>query len=77
MLARPSSFSLTARDGVDKISEGTHDRCVIDAAKFNAKVAARLAGFCGGKGSRSEYPGSPWLDKGGRSWPVLWVTSWW
>jgi fluoroacetyl-CoA thioesterase len=39
---RKLSFSLTAHDGVDKISQGTHDRFVIDAAKFNAKVAAKL-----------------------------------
>ena len=31
-------FSITAEDGVDKISEGTHERFVIDAAKFNAGV---------------------------------------
>jgi fluoroacetyl-CoA thioesterase len=34
-------FSLTAHDGVDKISEGTHERFVIDAGKFNAKVAEK------------------------------------
>jgi fluoroacetyl-CoA thioesterase len=38
---RKLSFSLAADDGVDKISEGTHERFVIDAAKFNAKVAAK------------------------------------
>jgi len=47
---RKLSFTLTAHDGVDKISEGTHDRFVIDAEKFNAKVAAKLEGFCGGSG---------------------------
>ena len=31
-------FSITADDGVDKISEGTHERFVIDAVKFNAGV---------------------------------------
>ena len=34
-------FSVTADDGVDKISEGTHERFVIDAAKFNARVAQK------------------------------------
>src|SRR5690242_11047867 len=34
-------FSLTAHDGVDKITEGTHERFVIDAGKFNAKVAEK------------------------------------
>jgi len=35
---RKLSFTLTAHDGVDKISEGTHERFVIDAARFNAKL---------------------------------------
>lgn len=35
-------FSIVANDGIDKISEGTHDRFIIDAAKFNAKMAAKL-----------------------------------
>jgi len=34
-------FSVSADDGVDKISEGTHERFVIDAAKFNARVAQK------------------------------------
>jgi len=34
-------FSIVADDGIDKISEGTHERFVIDAAKFNAKVAEK------------------------------------
>ena len=38
---RKLSFSLVADDGVDKISEGTHDRFIISAAKFNAKMAAK------------------------------------
>jgi fluoroacetyl-CoA thioesterase len=38
---RKLSFSIIADDGVDTISEGTHDRFVIDAAKFNAKMAAK------------------------------------
>jgi len=38
---RKLSFSIVADDGVDKISEGTHDRFVINAAKFNAKMAAK------------------------------------
>ena len=31
-------FSIIADDGIDKISQGTHERFIIDAAKFNAKV---------------------------------------
>ena len=39
---RKLSFSLSAHDGADRISEGTHERFVIDAAKFNAKVADKM-----------------------------------
>jgi fluoroacetyl-CoA thioesterase len=35
-------FSIVADDGIDKISEGTHQRFIIDAAKFNAKLAAKI-----------------------------------
>ena len=35
-------FSIVANDGIDKISEGTHDRFIIDAAKFNSKVTAKI-----------------------------------
>lgn len=37
------TFSIVADDGVDKISEGTHERFIIDAAKFNAKLEAKAA----------------------------------
>lgn len=39
-------FTLSAHDGVDTIAEGTHERFVIDAARFSANVAekARTAG---------------------------------
>lgn len=40
---RKLRFSLSSDDGVDTISEGTHDRFVIDAARFNAKAAEKLA----------------------------------
>jgi fluoroacetyl-CoA thioesterase len=40
---RQLTFSLTAEDGVDKISEGTHQRFVIDAERFNARAAAKAA----------------------------------
>jgi len=44
---RKLSFSLSAHDGVDKISEGTHERMVIDAVRFNARIAekSRAAGI--------------------------------
>jgi fluoroacetyl-CoA thioesterase len=35
---RKLSFSLEADDGVEKISEGTHDRFIIYPEKFNKKV---------------------------------------
>ena len=41
MDGRKLSFSIVADDGVDTISEGTHDRFIIDAAKFNSKMAAK------------------------------------
>ena len=34
-------FSIAADDGVDTISRGTHERFVIDAAKFNRKVSKK------------------------------------
>jgi fluoroacetyl-CoA thioesterase len=38
---RKLSFFLTAHDGVDRIAEGTHERFVIDAARFKAGVAEK------------------------------------
>lgn len=35
---RKLSFSITADDGIEKISEGTHERFIIYPEKFNAKV---------------------------------------
>lgn len=35
------TFSIVADDGRDKISEGRHERFIIDAAKFNAAVAKK------------------------------------
>jgi fluoroacetyl-CoA thioesterase len=40
---RKLTFSLAADDGMDTISEGTHERFVIDAEKFNAKAAAKMS----------------------------------
>ena len=34
-------FAVEAWDGIDKICEGTHERHVIDAEKFNARLAAK------------------------------------
>jgi fluoroacetyl-CoA thioesterase len=38
---RKLTFFLEADDGADLISQGYHERFVIDAAKFNAKVEAK------------------------------------
>ena len=38
---RRLSFSIVASDGVDEISHGTHERFVIDRARFDAKVALK------------------------------------
>lgn len=38
---RKLTFSIIADDGVDKISEGTHERFIIDAVKFNSKAEAK------------------------------------
>lgn len=35
---RKLSFSLSAHNGVNKISEGTHERMLIDSVEFNAKM---------------------------------------
>jgi fluoroacetyl-CoA thioesterase len=40
---RKLSFAVEAHDGMDRISSGTHERFVIDAARFNAKVADKAA----------------------------------
>lgn len=37
------TFSIVADDGVDKISEGLHERFIINAPKFNARVEAKAA----------------------------------
>ncbi len=40
---RKLTFYIQAEDEFDQISEGFHHRFVIDAPKFNAKMAAKLA----------------------------------
>jgi fluoroacetyl-CoA thioesterase len=41
MEGRKLFFTLSAHDGIDKISEGTHERYIIDAVRFNAQVEAK------------------------------------
>ncbi|MBS0447169.1 MAG: thioesterase family protein [Proteobacteria bacterium] len=38
---RKLSFAVEAHDGIDTISRGTHQRVVIDRARFDAKLAAK------------------------------------
>jgi fluoroacetyl-CoA thioesterase len=40
---RMVAFSVRASDGVDPITEGTHQRVVIDAERFDKKVAEKAA----------------------------------
>jgi fluoroacetyl-CoA thioesterase len=40
---RKMSFSVSAHDGIDSITSGTHQRIVIDPVKFNEKMAAKAA----------------------------------
>lgn len=35
-------FAVEAHDGVDLIAKGTHERFVIDRAKFDAKAASKI-----------------------------------
>jgi fluoroacetyl-CoA thioesterase len=39
---RKLTFKVQASDGVDKISEGTHERFIIDKEKFDARVATKV-----------------------------------
>ncbi len=41
---RKLTFSIVADDGIDQISEGTHERFIINASKFKSKVEAKAAG---------------------------------
>ena len=38
---RKLTFSIIAYDGIDKISEGIHERFIISASKFNEKMKAK------------------------------------
>jgi fluoroacetyl-CoA thioesterase len=40
---RKLAFSVSANDGVDTITEGRHERFVIDRARFAAKLQSKLA----------------------------------
>lgn len=49
---RRITFRASAHDGVDLISEGTHERFVIDAAKFDAKLQAKRGAGTGSVAAR-------------------------
>jgi fluoroacetyl-CoA thioesterase len=53
---RKLTFYILAEDDFDQISEGFHHRFIIDAAKFNAKMAAKRAQKSGT--SEEQSPGS-------------------
>jgi fluoroacetyl-CoA thioesterase len=38
---RKLTFTLSAHDGVDEISRGSHERHVIDVSRFNEKIARK------------------------------------
>lgn len=40
---RRLTFAVEAHDGVETISRGTHERAVIDAARFSSRTQAKLA----------------------------------
>ena len=40
---RRLEFAVSAHDGVDAVSTGTHERYIIDSAKFGIKVAEKAA----------------------------------
>ena len=42
---RKLTFFLEAFDGVDKISDGTHERFIIDADKFNASIQNKAKSY--------------------------------
>ncbi len=47
---RKLTFGVRAEDEVEVISEGSHERFVIDAARFRAKAAAKAPGSGEGRG---------------------------
>jgi fluoroacetyl-CoA thioesterase len=40
---RKLTFAVSAHDGVDAITEGRHERHVIDAARFDSRVKSKAA----------------------------------
>jgi fluoroacetyl-CoA thioesterase len=46
---RRLTFAVSAHDGVDEICRGSHERFVIDTARFNEKVSRKRDGVRAGK----------------------------
>ena len=44
MEGRRLTFAVSAHDGVDLISQGTHERFVIDRARFDGKIGKKRSG---------------------------------
>jgi fluoroacetyl-CoA thioesterase len=49
---RTPAFSVTADDGVDVICRGTHERVIIETARFVAKASRRCVAKTGDRGAR-------------------------
>ena len=47
MEGRKLTFKVEAHDGVDVIARGTHERVIVDRARFDARVAAKAAARLG------------------------------
>jgi fluoroacetyl-CoA thioesterase len=43
VVGRRLRFDLQAHDGIDLISSGSHERCIVDRASFDARAARKLA----------------------------------
>jgi fluoroacetyl-CoA thioesterase len=54
---RKLTFAVRAEDDVDLISEGIHERFVIDAARFKAKAAAKAQSLMAGGSGVAEVGG--------------------
>lgn len=39
---RKLTFAISAHDGIDTITEGTHERIIVDAARFNDKLKQKI-----------------------------------
>ena len=54
------SFYVEGHDGVDQISTGTHERFIIDAARFNAKTKKKAELSAGNGNPMTNNPSKQW-----------------